>query len=329
MFKERTTVNTTVQIFEKQPMIFIDVDALGKMQTYVEESSDEIGWLGTVKRQNNNYIIEDVYLFKQEVHATTCEITTEGLTEFANEILMLENGVELWNNMKLWGHSHVNMGVSPSGQDNEQMTIFKDCGHEFFIRVIANKLGEMEFTLYDFDNSLVYKNVKWTTLYKDERIWEIKQKIKELEAELKALQIPNIDKEYIKQEMKEKVSKKTFGIQYGGYGNYGSGQGVYYGDWWKKDTKKNETSTTNQKGREKDRYSVYTNGFIKACKTKDLALMEAYVIGDEIIEMASLKPTAICDVIDELFGDDITLGEAQTIKDACIAYNKASFYDIY
>lgn len=318
----------------KSPKIYMTEFAHQKLETYIAECNDEIGALATVEQTNKGvYLIKDAFLFKQEVHATTCEITTEGLTEFANEILALENGVEIWNEIKCWFHSHVNMGVSPSGQDEKQMELFENSGHDFFIRLIGNKKGEMGITLYDYSQGIIWDNLDYNIIYDDtkaDKVIELKEKIEELNAELNLLINEKlIDVNYIKQEMKEKVSKKTFGIQYGGYGNYGSGQGVYYGDWWKKDTKKNETNTTNQERREKDRYSVYTNGFIKACKTKDLALMEAYVIGDEIIEMASLKPTAICDVIDELFGDDITLGEAQTIKDACIAYSNASFYDIY
>lgn len=318
----------------KSPKIYMTEFAHQKLETYIAECNDEIGALATVEQTSKGvYLIKDAFLFKQEVHSTTCEITTEGLTEFANEILALENGVEIWNEIRCWFHSHVNMGISPSGQDEKQMELFENSGHDFFIRLIGNKKGEMGITLYDYSQGIIWDNLDYNIIYDDtkaDKVIELKEKIEELNAELNlVINEKLIDVNYIKQEMKEKVSKKTFGIQYGGYKNYGSGQGVYYGDWWKKDTKKNETNTTNQKGREKDRYSVYTNGFIKACKTKDLALMEAYVIGDEIIEMASLKPTAICDVIDELFGDDITLGEAQIIKDACITYNNASFYDIY
>src|SRR5690606_11009605 len=108
-----------------------------KMFIYVDECNDEIGWLGTAKimegNEHNIVFIDDVFLFDQEVHATTTEITPEGLTEFANELIeMGDKGIEIWNNIKVWGHSHVNLGVSPSGQDDKQMKTFRDGGHDWF-----------------------------------------------------------------------------------------------------------------------------------------------------------------------------------------------------
>ena len=67
---------------------------------------DEVGWLGTVyyNSEHNYYFVSDVFLFDQEVHGTTTEITPEGLADFATELLQREDGMEIWNNMKLWGH---------------------------------------------------------------------------------------------------------------------------------------------------------------------------------------------------------------------------------
>ena len=120
------------------------------MKYYVQLSNKEIGWLGEAyKNEQSNYIyIKDVMLFKQEVHMTTCEITPEGLSDFAEELLQLKNGMDIWNNLTVWGHSHVNMGVSPSSQDHDQMKVFKDGGHKWFLRIIANKSGELETTLF-------------------------------------------------------------------------------------------------------------------------------------------------------------------------------------
>ena len=110
-----------------EPKIFINVNAMNKMKEYIRQSSLEIGWLGTCEKlDNSSYYIGDVFLFKQEVHATTTEITTEGLSEFAMELLSTNDGIEIWNNMKVWGHSHVNMGTSPSSQDDKQIEVFAE-----------------------------------------------------------------------------------------------------------------------------------------------------------------------------------------------------------
>jgi hypothetical protein len=156
------------------------------MWYYVKGCNDEIGWLGTVTRyDDNNWIINDTLLFEQQVAATTCEITPEGLAKVAEEILQKPDGMEIYNSIRLWGHSHVNMGVSPSGQDNDQMKTFKDTGSPWFIRVIANKSGDMEFTLYDFANSLSFADVPWQILLdysvtEDEINTEIKAKVSKL-----------------------------------------------------------------------------------------------------------------------------------------------------
>ena len=82
------------------PKVYIDIKAMNKMKEYVRQSSLEIGWLGTARRFSNQIFIDDVFLFKQEVHSTTTEITTEGLNEFAMELLSQEDGINIWNNFR-------------------------------------------------------------------------------------------------------------------------------------------------------------------------------------------------------------------------------------
>ena len=139
------------------PELYIYNDAMNKMEEYIRQSDLEIGWLGCATKEDGNYYIEDVFLFKQEVHSTTTEITTEGLNEFAMDLLYEENGVEIWNNMKVWGHSHVNMPTSPSGQDDKQIEVFAENAEDFFIRIIANKSGDFRIDLYDFTTGVIYE----------------------------------------------------------------------------------------------------------------------------------------------------------------------------
>lgn len=163
MFKERREVKAEVTFAGGDPIIYVTPMALDKMAWYVQGCDKEIGWLGRVERlENNIFVIHDVYLFKQEVHATTCEINPEGLADFVTELFTndTENAMEIVNNLRLWGHSHVNMSVSPSGQDETQVNTFKEA-NPWFIRVIANKSGEMEFSIFDWEQGIKFKNVKW------------------------------------------------------------------------------------------------------------------------------------------------------------------------
>lgn len=210
-FKERRTPTTKVEVVkELVPTIFIDSEAITKMGLYVEECEDEIGWLGTVSQHGRNFLIEDVFLFEQDVHATTTEITPEGLTEFAEELLAKEDGMEVWNKLKMWGHSHVNMGLTPSGQDDSQMETFKEGGHDWFIRLIANKKGELKIDIYDYKAGVAYLDMPWCVNPSAEER-KIEEHIEELYALLDELQGKRVEnyKEDIKVEMKAKVRKKV------------------------------------------------------------------------------------------------------------------------
>lgn len=232
-FIERLNPTTTVQVIaNKVPRIGITSDALTKMFVYVDECSYEIGWLGTVKQINEKYyIIEDVFLFDQEVHETTTEITPEGLTEFAEKLLQREDGLEIWNNLKMWGHSHVNMSVTPSAQDDKQMKDFAEIGHDWFIRLICNKKGDMKLDFFHYKLGITFLDVPWEEVASEEeetikeeifRLQELLEKTKEKRVE--------IYKKSIKDEMEVKIRKKTYAYPYKGYSNQ---HGRYVNGQWK------------------------------------------------------------------------------------------------
>lgn len=216
MFKQNDT-KTSVKIIEAfMPIVIISKVALAKMQLYIEGCSNEIGWLGTViKTDDNVFFIDDVFLFKQDVHMTTTEITPEGLTVFAEELLSQPNGFETWNNIRLWGHSHVNMSTSPSGQDNNQMETFAQGNHPWFLRIIANKKGEINIDLYDYHQGITYSNLSWWEEYTDEEK-EIEKQINTLKESLSAIKSSYIDayKPAITDEINSKVSKKIHTYAY-------------------------------------------------------------------------------------------------------------------
>lgn len=212
MFKQRPKADTKVGVVKEfAPRIGIQSDALAKMQIYVQQCSDEVGWLGTayLDEKNRFILIKDVYLFDQDVHGTTTEITPEGLSNFAEELLSMgDKGVEIWNSLKVWGHSHVNMTVSPSGQDDRQMVTFQEGGHDWFIRLIANKKGDMKLDLYDYKSGITYIDLPWIELATDEEE-ELQAEIEQLYMQLDLIKATRVQQyeESIKTEMKQKVRK--------------------------------------------------------------------------------------------------------------------------
>jgi hypothetical protein len=211
-FKESSTKQSVKVLESCMPQILISSDAIIKMQLFIENCSEEVGWLGTAYLRDGVYYIEDVFLFEQEVHATTTEITPEGLSDFAMELLQQPDGVEIWNNMKVWGHSHVNMGVTPSGQDDAQMVTFKEGGHDWFIRLIANKKGDLKIDLYEYTNGLIYLDLPWEVVI-NENEDNIQAQIAILEEQLTLLRAEQSELNTIgiSEEMKVKVRKKTYG----------------------------------------------------------------------------------------------------------------------
>lgn len=155
-------------------------DAITKIQYYIEECDKEIGWLGTVQDVGyGTFLCDDVYLLHQEVHSATTEITTEGLVAYAEEY-----GDDVVTNTHLWGHSHVNMSVGPSGQDKEQMELFRENGCKWFFRIIGNKRGEIGVTYFNWQTGFLVTDVQWSvhaesSVSRDAVIQEIGIKVKE------------------------------------------------------------------------------------------------------------------------------------------------------
>jgi hypothetical protein len=143
--------------------VIIGLEAYSKMALYIEvPPSNEIGWLGTAEKDGNTFYIREVFLAGQEVTPGTTEITTDGLSDLAEDILTRKDGVDVWNNVRFWGHSHVTGGTSPSYTDEEQMQRFITTDHPWFIRGIFNKHGRAEFTIFLYDVGIVVEDVPWT-----------------------------------------------------------------------------------------------------------------------------------------------------------------------
>lgn len=197
--------NTSIEVSGDIPIIVIRKKALEKMYHYIDMSKLEVGWLGSVIREDNRYIIDDVFIFEQEVAGTTTEISPEGLMDFASELMKMENGMEIWNNIRLWGHSHVNMDTTPSGQDNSQMELFNDNGIEWFIRLIANKKGKFSFTLFVYDSGITFIDIPWVV----------------------ENEIDDSLKEEVRKDMENKVSKKEYTYVNTKYNHFGYGNSGY------------------------------------------------------------------------------------------------------
>ena len=82
------------------------------MFAIVDECAVELAWHGVVEKVDQNYIIHRHPVYPQEIAATTVDAIED---KYGDWLLALEDDV--FNNLRMQGHSHVNMGITPSSVD--------------------------------------------------------------------------------------------------------------------------------------------------------------------------------------------------------------------
>ena len=138
------------------PEIHIDIETLARIKEIVRLSPKEVSWFSRVSRNDNVFCITDAFLIEQTVSSAETEMTLSGLSDFMTNIIQ-KHGVEFYNSIRCWGHSHVEMSTNPSGQDLKQIKEF-DNG-DFYIMLIMNKRDDFHIRLYDFKENYIWKNL--------------------------------------------------------------------------------------------------------------------------------------------------------------------------
>jgi hypothetical protein len=195
--------DTTYRILGSAPLVeHVTMTPLAyqKMMEFTKHCDLEISWLGTVKQEGWNLHIEDVYLFKQEVSSGATELDEHAMSKFAEDLLTdppdgdIDKASDLINRIRMWGHSHVKMGTTPSGTDDKTMDEFaenvRNTDMPFMIRLICNKLGSLRIDVYQYDIGVAKMNAKWSVKYPEAALSDT-----------------------IKSEMRDKVSRKSYSYQ--------------------------------------------------------------------------------------------------------------------
>jgi len=172
------------------PTVRISRLAYNKMCHIVDLSNLEVSWLGSVLLVDGDFQLEDVFIFKQEVDSVMTAMTPENLAQFGTKLIdeLGDAALPILDKVRLWGHSHVHGTTHPSGQDNREMDLFSECGHPWFIRLIATKEGRLEFNIYFYGQDFNWKitDAEWS-------IYE---------------EVDDSLKETIRQELQEKVTAR-------------------------------------------------------------------------------------------------------------------------
>lgn len=128
--------------------------AYSKTVALINAFSDEVAWHGTaVRKAENEFVIEDILVYPQEVTGST--VNTDQ-TRYTDWLYGFDD--ESFNKIRMQGHSHVNMGVSPSSVDNNHREkILEQLDDEmFYIFMVWNKSLKTHTLIYDMKNNILY-----------------------------------------------------------------------------------------------------------------------------------------------------------------------------
>lgn len=150
----------------QKPTINFTATAYLKMQALVEYTSSEIGWHGTVLKNDNIYTILDVFMYPQKVTGTT---VTGDDDLYPKWLMSLPDTT--FNLLRFQGHSHVNMTSSPSGVDTNFYDAILQTLNEgdYYIFCILNKRNDLNIWIYDFEKNIIFekKDIVINILTKD------------------------------------------------------------------------------------------------------------------------------------------------------------------
>ena len=141
----------------KEPTVYITINAQTKLRKLVDDTTTEIGWYGTVTKMpglEEVYVIDDIIVYPQVVTGATCVQDDDRVFEFE-----LKLSTDQVNRKRFHGHSHVNMGVTPSGVDEQFYQDILTQVDDYFIIMVTNKSGANYARFYDMQNNILYTGI--------------------------------------------------------------------------------------------------------------------------------------------------------------------------
>lgn len=251
----RISFQKTVSSVQRKATVYFTELAYRKFQALVRDFDNEVAWHGIAYRgkdeSKDEYYITDILVYPQEVTGAT--VTTD---QNKYQTWLMNHDDETFNNIRMQGHSHVNMSVTPSGVDE---TLYESILAQlddtmFYIFMIWNKKNDKTCKIYDLAKNILFDTTDCeikiiTSTPADVKIEGVTEE--EQSAMLDALENLRYEKMCKKfvEEAKKLVTPKTFASTYsktGTIGNYGG----YYGSTFVTSTAK-KVDDSGKKGRRK------------------------------------------------------------------------------
>lgn len=158
----------------KKPSLYINAEAYMKMLELVNQSATECAWHGLVKRniKENKYYIYDILVYPQINSATSTTTDEDAFAKWQTDLILDPNfPIE---DLRMHGHSHVNMNVFSSGIDDkyQEDLLTKVDNDDYYIFLIMNKKMEICIFIYDFVQQIMFDkyDIKYEIVGTDEGI---------------------------------------------------------------------------------------------------------------------------------------------------------------
>lgn len=126
------------------PRVLIDIKANQKLHIWAGLATGEVSGFGTIEELKTKtgqiwaIKVKDVFLAEQECTSASTEIEAEDLARLVNKLE--EQGLKP-EDLRLWFHSHGNMGVFWSATDDKNCdALSRECN---LLSIVVNKAGEM------------------------------------------------------------------------------------------------------------------------------------------------------------------------------------------
>lgn len=147
------------ETLKRRATLYLTEKAWQKISSLVNAFSKEVAWHGIARRgENDDYYIDDIVVYPQIVTAAT--VDTDDIA-YATWLYSFDD--DTFNHIRMQGHSHVNMSVTPSPTDTGYWSRLMrqvqepDVQNRFYICMIVNKRSEKYIRIYDFDKGILFE----------------------------------------------------------------------------------------------------------------------------------------------------------------------------
>ncbi len=235
----KISYSTSLAVIDRKATVYFTETAWVKMKALIANFDKEVGWHGVAYRgqdeTKDEYYITDILVYPQEVTGATVNTDQEQY-----EMWLMSHDDEVFNSIRMHGHSHVNMGVTPSAVDlSHQEGILDQLKDDmFYIFMIWNKSGNKTIKIYDMKKNILFETSDITVVVQRQEqglfdfLDEAKEKVKD----------------------KKSVVTTTFGSEHYGYGGY-------YGKTQAFDDDLDDTEPKRRKGKRVDMYGMSSGGY--------------------------------------------------------------------